>query len=235
VLNLPPAPFFGSYNSPIVRQYPALYGFSPSVIPQPADWHHTQVTGYWFLDAANHWTPPATLTKFLDSGAPPVYIGFGSMGSRNPVETADLVLAAIERTGQRAILQSGWGGLMNANLPEHVLMVDSIAHSWLFPRMAAVVHHGGAGTTAAGLRAGVPSIVVPFFGDQLFWGQRVEKLGVGTAPISRKQLTVEKLARAIDQTVTDSIMRQRAAELGAKIQSEDGIANAVRVIESIVL
>jgi sterol 3beta-glucosyltransferase len=235
VLNLPPAPFFGPYNSPILRQYPTLYGFSPSVIPQPADWHHTQVTGYWFLDAATDWIPPAALTKFLDSGAPPVYIGFGSMGSRNPVETADLVLAAIERTGQRAILQSGWGGLMNTNLPEHVLMVDSIAHSWLFPRMAAVVHHGGAGTTAAGLRAGVPSIVVPFFGDQLFWGQRVEKLGVGTAPIPRKQLTVEKLAQAIDRSVTDPWMRQRAADLGAKIQTEDGIANAVRVIESIEL
>jgi sterol 3beta-glucosyltransferase len=233
VLNLPPAPFFGSYNSPIVRQYPALYGFSPSVILLPADWHNTQVTGYWFLDAANDWIPPAALTKFLDSGAPPVYIGFGSMGSRNPVETADLVLAALERTGQRGILVSGWGGLSQAYLPDTVHMVDSVPHSWLFPRVAAVVHHGGAGTTAAGLRAGVPSIVVPFFGDQLFWGQRVEKLGVGTAPIPRKQLTVEKLAQAIDRAVTDPIMRQRAANLGAKIQTEDGIANAVRVIESI--
>jgi sterol 3beta-glucosyltransferase len=233
VLNLPPAPFFGSYNSPIVRQYPALYGFSPSVILLPADWHNTQVTGYWFLDAANDWIPPAALTKFLDSGAPPVYIGFGSMGSRNPVETADLVLAALERTGQRGILVSGWGGLSQAYLPDTVHMVDSVPHSWLFPRVAAVVHHGGAGTTAAGLRAGVPSIVVPFFGDQLFWGQRVEKLGVGTAPIPRKQLTVEKLAQAIDRAVTDRVMRQRAANLGAKIQAEDGIANAVRVIESI--
>jgi sterol 3beta-glucosyltransferase len=113
------------------------------------------------------------------------------------------------------------------------LMVDSIAHSWLFPRMAAVVHHGGAGTTAAGLRAGVPSIVVPFFGDQLFWGQRVEKLGVGTAPIPRKKLTVDNLARAIDRAVTDRVMCQQSASLGAKIQSEDGIAIAVSVIESI--
>jgi sterol 3beta-glucosyltransferase len=231
VLNLPPAPFWGSYNSPILREYPTLYGFSPSVIPQPADWHNTQVTGYWFLDESADWTPPAALSKFLASGAPPVYIGFGSMGSRNPLATADLVLAAIERTGQRAILQSGWGGLMNTNLPEHVLMVDSIAHSWLFPRMAAVVHHGGAGTTAAGLRAGVPSIVIPFFGDQLFWGQRAEKLGVGTAPIPRKKLTVENLAQAIDRAVTDPVMRQRAANLGAKIQVEDGIASAVALVD----
>ncbi len=233
VLNLPPAPFWGSYNSPILREYPTLYGFSSAVIPQPADWHNTQVTGYWFLAEATNWTPPAALIKFLDSGAPPVYIGFGSMGSRKPVETADLVLAALERTGQRGILQSGWGGLSQNNLPDTVYMVDSVPHSWLFPRVAAVVHHGGAGTTAAGLRAGVPSIVIPFFGDQLFWGQRIEKLGVGTAPIPRKQLTVENLARAIDQAVTDHWLRQRAANLGAKIQAEDGIAHAVRVIGSI--
>jgi sterol 3beta-glucosyltransferase len=233
VLNLPPAPFLGSYNSPILRQYRTLYGFSPSVIPQPTDWHNTEVTGYWFLDEATDWTPPATLSKFLASGAPPVYIGFGSMGSRNPAETADLVLAALDRAGQRGILVSGWGGLSQANLPDTVHMMESVSHSWLFPRVAAVVHHGGAGTTAAGLRAGVPSIVVPFFGDQLFWGQRVEKLGVGTAPIPRKKLTVENLARAIDRAVTDQVMRQQAANLGAKIQSEDGIASAVRVIESI--
>jgi sterol 3beta-glucosyltransferase len=144
-------------------------------------------------------------------------------------------LKSLARTGQRAILQSGWGGLKKTNLPETVFMVDSISHSWLFPRMAAVVHHGGAGTTAAGMRAGVPSIVIPFFGDQLFWGQRVEALGVGTAPIPRKKLTVELLAQAIDRAVTDQVMHQRAANLGAKIQTEDGIANAVRAIESIVI
>jgi sterol 3beta-glucosyltransferase len=235
VLNLPPAPFWGPYNSPILRERPTLYGFSPSVIPQPADWHHTQVTGFWFLEETADWIPPTAVMNFLDSGAPPVYIGFGSMGSRKPAETADLVLAALARTGQRAILQSGWGGLKKTNLPEHVLMVDSISHSWLFPRMAAVVHHGGAGTTAAGLRAGVPSIVIPFFGDQLFWGQRVEKLGVGTAPIPRKKLTVELLAQAIDRAVTDRVMHQRATNLGAKIQTEDGITNAVRAIESIAV
>ena len=233
VLNLPPAPFWGSYNSAALRQYPTLYGFSSSVIPQPSDWQNTQVTGYWFLDAAADWTPPAALMKFLNSGKPPVYIGFGSMGSRKPVATAALVLAALDRSGQRGILLSGWGGLSQANLPDTVLMVESIPHSWLFPRMAAVVHHGGAGTTAAGLRAGVPSIVIPFFGDQLFWGQRVAKLGVGTAPIPRKQLTVELLAQAIDRAVTDLVMIRQAANLGAKIQAEDGIAHAVAVIHAI--
>jgi sterol 3beta-glucosyltransferase len=232
VLNLPPAPFFGSYNSPILRECPTLYGFSSSVIPQPSDWHNTQVTGYWFLDEAADWTPPTALLEFLEGGAPPVYIGFGSMGSRKPVETADLILESLARTGQRAILQSGWGGLMKTKLPETVFMVDSISHSWLFPRVAAVVHHGGAGTTAAGMRAGVPSIVIPFFGDQLFWGQQVAKLGVGTAPIPRKQLTVELLTQAIHQAITDPVMRYQAASLGSKIQAEDGISNAVSIIES---
>jgi sterol 3beta-glucosyltransferase len=233
VLNLTPAPFWGPYNSPILRQYPTLYGFSSSVIPQPSDWKNTHVTGYWFLDEAADWTLPAALMKFLDSGAPPVYIGFGSMGSRKPQETAALVLAALDRTGQRGILSSGWGGLSQENLPNTIHMVDSVPHSWLFSRVAAVVHHGGAGTTAAGLRAGIPSIVIPFFGDQLFWGQRVEKLGVGTAPIPRKQLTVERLAGAIHRAVTDPLMRQQAANLGARIQSEDGIANAVAVISDL--
>jgi sterol 3beta-glucosyltransferase len=232
VLNLPPAPFWGSYNSPILRQCPTLYGFSSSIIPQPSDWKNTQVTGYWFLNEAADWTPPVALTKFLDSGAPPVYIGFGSMGSRKPIETTNLVLAALERTGQRGLLLSGWGGLSQAHLPDTVHMIESVPHSWLFPRVAAVVHHGGAGTTAAGLRAGVPSIVIPFFGDQLFWGKQVAKLGVGTAPIPRNKLTVELLAQVIDRAVTDPVMLQRAAALGAKIQTEDGISHAVRVIES---
>jgi sterol 3beta-glucosyltransferase len=232
VLNLPPAPFWGSYNSPILRQCPTLYGFSSSIIPQPSDWKNTQVTGYWFLNEAADWTPPVALTKFLDSGAPPVYIGFGSMGSRKPIETTNLVLAALERTGQRGLLLSGWGGLSQAHLPDTVHMIESVPHSWLFPRVAAVVHHGGAGTTAAGLRAGVPSIVIPFFGDQLFWGKQVAKLGVGTTPIPRNKLTVELLAQVIDRAVTDPVMLQRAAALGAKIQTEDGISHAVRVIES---
>ena len=110
-------------------------------------------------------------------------------------------------------------------------MVDSVPFSWLFPRVAAVVHHGGAGTTSAGLRAGVPSIVIPFFADQPFWGQRVAALGVGPAPIPRKKLTAERLAQAIHTAVTDQAMRQRAADLGVKIQAEDGVARAVTIIQ----
>jgi sterol 3beta-glucosyltransferase len=233
VLNLPAAPFWGSYNLANFQRYPVIYGFSPAVIAPPDDWHHTNVTGYWLLDAAPDWTPPADLVDFLQAGSPPVYIGFGSMGSDDPTATADLILQALDRTGQRAILQSGWGGLSTTTLPETVFVVGSIPHDWLFSQMAAIIHHGGAGTTAASLTAGVPTIAIPFFADQPFWGQRVFELGVGPKPIPRKQLTVENLAQAIDRAVTDPFLRQRAADLGAKIQAENGIANAVKAIESL--
>jgi UDP:flavonoid glycosyltransferase YjiC (YdhE family) len=234
VLGLPAAPFWGPYNADRVHHYPILYGYSPSVIPPPPDWDkNIHVTGYWFLDPAADWTPPSALMEFLQAGSSPVYVGFGSMSSRKPEETADLVLQALARTRQRAILLSGWGGLRKADLPSSVLMVDSIPFSWLFPRVAAVVHHGGAGTTAAGLRAGVPSVVIPFFGDQPFWGQRIAELGVGPAPIPRQKLTVERLAQAIQKAVTDQTMRQCAAHLGAKIQAEDGIARAVAIVQHI--
>jgi sterol 3beta-glucosyltransferase len=233
-LGLPAAPFWGPYNSEHTHGLPILYGFSPAVIPPPPDWNDDiHVTGYWFLDEAQDWTPPTALTDFLESGPSPVFIGFGSMSNRNPQEATDLVVKALKRIDQRAILLSGWGGLQKTELPDSIFMIDSIPHAWLFPRLAAVVHHGGAGTTAAGLRAGVPSVIVPFFGDQPFWGRRVAELGVGPAPIPRKKLTAERLARAIQAAVTDEEMRQRAARLGAQIRAEDGIAGAVAVVQHI--
>jgi UDP:flavonoid glycosyltransferase YjiC (YdhE family) len=231
VLGLKPAPFFGPFGSPRLQQSPVLYGFSPSVIARPTDWEdRVHLTGYWFLQESSDWTPPPDLMAFLERGPAPVYIGFGSMGSRKPEETTDIVLRALAQTGQRAILSSGWGGLRADALPENVLMIGSVPHTWLFPRMATVVHHGGAGTTAAGLRAGAPSIVIPFFGDQPFWGQRVAALGVGPAPIPRQKLTADALAQAIQRATTDTTMQGKAAELGAKIRAEDGVARAVEII-----
>jgi len=232
VLDLPAAPFFGPFSSKCVQGQPILYGYSPAVIPPPADWGaDIHVTGYWFLDPVEDWTPDPALADFLQAGPPPVYVGFGSMSSRNPEETANLILDALARTGRRGIIHAGWGGMQRVGLPDSVLMVDGVPFAWLFPRVAAVVHHGGAGTTSAGLRAGVPSVVVPFFGDQPYWGQRIADLGVGPAPIARKKLTAERLAQAIQIAVTDQAMRGRAVELGAKIRAEDGIASAVAVVE----
>jgi UDP:flavonoid glycosyltransferase YjiC (YdhE family) len=232
VLGLPAAPLWGPFNAACLAHTPILYGYSPSVIPKPPDWGETMhITGYWFLDPADDWTPPSELLSFLQAGPPPVYVGFGSMGSRKPEEMADLVLQALAQVKQRAIIVSGWGGLHTQDTPDTVLVVDSVPFSWLFARVAAVVHHGGAGTTSAGLRAGVPSIVIPFFGDQPFWGQRIADLGVGPEPIPRKKLSVERLANAIEIAVTDQTMRQRAADLGKTIQAENGVARAVAIIQ----
>ena len=233
-LNIPSAPFLGPYDSRSTNNMPVLYGFSPSVISTPSDWNgNTHITGYWFIDETNDWQPPVALLDFLKSGPPPLYIGFGSMSNRNPEQTADLVIQALAMTNQRAILLSGWSGLQKTNVPDSILMVDSIPHSWLFPRVSAVIHHGGASTVAAGLRAGVPSIIIPFFGDQPFWGQRIADLGVGTKPIPRKKLTAEKLANAIREVVTNQEMRQRAERLGKQIQSENGIKSAVEIFNKL--
>lgn len=230
VLDLPTAPLFGPFGSERLRRLPALYGFSPAVVPRPADWDaNTYVTGYWFLDSAAGWSPPPALAAFLDDGPPPVYVGFGSMASHQPEETADLVLRALAETGQRAVMLSGWAGLRANALPASVIMVESVPHAWLFPRVAAVIHHGGAGTTAACLRAGAPSILIPFFGDQAFWAARVQALGVGPAPIPRAKLTTERLARAIQEAVTDEAQRRRAADLGATIRAENGVGRAVEL------
>ena len=234
VLDLPAAPLTGPFGSARLRQLPVLYGFSPAVVPRPADWDaNIHVTGYWFLDSAVGWTPPPALAEFLDDGPPPVYVGFGSMASRQPEETADLVLRALAETGQRAVMLLGWAGLRADRLPASVIMVESVPHAWLFPRVAAVVHHGGAGTTAAGLRAGAPSVLIPFFGDQAFWAARVQALGVGPTPISRRELTAARLATAIHQAVTDEALRRRAADLGATIRAEDGVGHAVAFFASL--
>lgn len=206
---------------------PMLNGWSPRVLPQPPDWgDHLPVTGYWFLDRPDDWRPPEGLADFLDSGPPPVSVGFGSMSGEGSEELAETALRSLERAGKRGVLVAGWGGMTNADLPDEVFKVDEIPYDWLFERVAAAVHHGGAGTTAASLRAGAPTIVVPFFADQSFWGARVAGLGVGPRPIPRAKLSAERLAAAIRET-EDAGMRERARLLGSGIRAEDGVSRAV--------
>jgi sterol 3beta-glucosyltransferase len=213
---------------------PMLYCYSPVVAPKPSDWgDQAHVTGYWFLDRPSDWQPPTDLVRFLESGPPPIYVGFGSMISRKPEEATRITLDALALSGQRGVVATGWGAVSQSDLPDEVFLIESIPHDWLFPRMAAVVHHGGAGTTGAGLRAGVPSIVVPFGGDQPFWARRVKALGVGPDPIPRKRLTAAGLARAVRVAVTDESMRKRAAALGETIRAEDGVGNAIGVFNTI--
>ncbi|HET7479304.1 MAG TPA: glycosyltransferase [Rubrobacteraceae bacterium] len=224
---LSPYPLDGPFGEVRRLREPALNGWSPHVLPQPPDWgSHLPVTGYWFLDRPEGWRPPGGLADFLDSGPPPVSVGFGSMSGAGAEELTEAVLRALKSTGSRGVLVTGWGGIANADLPDEVFKVSEVPHDWLFPRVTAAAHHGGAGTTAASLRAGVPTIVVPFFADQSFWGARVAGLGVGPRPIPRARLTAERLAAAIHQA-GDAGMRRRARELGEKIRAEDGVARAV--------
>lgn len=214
------------------RRLPALHGYSHHVVPRPDDWPNTAIAaGYWFLDARDDWRPPDELQRFLDAGPPPIYIGFGSMAGRNPKRLGNLVIGALDRAGQRGVLASGWGGLAADDLPAHVFLIDQAPHDWLFDQVAAVVHHGGAGTTAAGLRAGKPTLICPFIADQPFWGETVRALGAGPAPITNKNLTVENLAAAFKQLVNDGQLRLSAEDIGEKLRAEDGIATAVDFIE----
>jgi sterol 3beta-glucosyltransferase len=230
-LGLPPRSWYADDFKRAGRRLPLLYAFSRHVIPPPADWPGpTEATGYWFLDLPTGWRPPEDLLAFLQAGPPPVCVGFGSMVSTDPRRMTEVVVAALRQTGQRGVLLTGWGGLGRTDLPETIFQMEAAPHGWLFPQSAAVVHHGGMGTTAAGLRAGRPTIICPFFHDQPFWGKVVHDLGVGPRPIPQKRLSADRLAEAIRVATTDEGMRQRAEALGAKIRSEDGVARAIEVI-----
>lgn len=218
------------------KDIPVIHAFSEAVLSRPTDWpDNAYVTGYWFLDRGEDWTPPDALRDFLKSGPPPVYIGFGSMTGRNSRHLAEIVVESLRLVGARGIIATGWGGMVSDVLPDSVLKIESAPHDWLFPRVSVVAHHGGAGTTAAGLRAGKPSVVVPFFGDQPFWGRLVHSLGVGPRPIPRKKLTVEKLAEAIRDAMSNPNMKRNAEEIGGKIKSEDGVRKAVAIIEQLMV
>jgi UDP:flavonoid glycosyltransferase YjiC (YdhE family) len=213
---------------------PVLYAFSKHVVPVPPSAERERhVTGYWSLPASSNWQPDETLTQFLAKPGPVVSIGFGSMASRDPAALTELVRRAVTRVGARAVLLSGWGGLSDVPADGELHCASALPHDWLFSRVAAIVHHGGAGTTGAALRAGTPSIVVPFTMDQPFWGSRVAALGAGPDPIPRSRLTEDRLARALERALTDEAMRARAAELGARIREEDGVGAAVAVLERV--
>ncbi len=231
-LGLPSSSLLGPARLQRRRKVPHFLGYSPLVVPRPRDWdEHVHVTGYWFLDRENGWQPPEPLTRFLESGPPPVCVGFGSMTIRQAEQTTHAIVNALDRCGMRGILMSGWGELGACPLPPTVLAIDSAPHDWLFPRMAAVVHHGGAGTTAAALRAGIPSVVIPFFADQFYWGSRVTKLGVGPATLPFSEFNEIQLADRIQSAVTDPHILERSRKLATGIASENGVDRLVETFQ----
>lgn len=226
-----PAEFGMPFERHNQAKQPAVISCSNQVFGRPADWNpHIHQHGYWVVNEREAYVPSPELAQFLDQPDKPVYVGFGSMTGINQYPgLAELVVAAIIQSGRRAIIH-GLGH--NLTLPESILRVESVPHTWLFPRMAAVCHHGGAGTTAAGLGAGVPNIVVPFANDQFAWGHRVHDLGVGPAPIPRKRLTAANLAAAIAQT-TNAQIQSAAARLGAQIRAERGAMRCAQVVAGV--
>lgn len=209
-----------------------LYPFSPHVVPRPVDYPDSaHITGYWFPEK-EEWTPPPALREFLDEG-PAIYIGFGSMGfAKRSAARSEMVLDAVRRAGVRAIVAKGWGGLEDIS-DSRIHVIDEAPHDWLFPRVAAVVHHGGAGTTAAGLRAGKPTLICPVLGDQPFWGGRVHALEAGAPPLPLRKATAATLSASIEQLVSTDRYADRAASLAQGIALEDGTGVAVRVLERI--
>jgi sterol 3beta-glucosyltransferase len=205
-----------------------LNGFSEHVLPRPADWpKNSQITGYWFFNEAR-WMATQALRDFLEAGPKPVYIGFGSMVTSDAAAFTQIVLDAIRKSGHRAVLATGWGCLdEGVSQDDQIFLLRHAPHEHLFPMMSAAVHHGGAGTTAAAVRAGIPSVIVPFYGDQPFWARCLARQGVAPRAVERKTLTADTLASAIAQSQQPAMIRNAAA-LGRTVRAEDGVGEALR-------
>lgn len=212
--------------------YPIVVGISPTLVPRPPDWPtRFSITGYWWAPSDNDFSPDPDLAAFLAAGEAPVYVGFGSMLGFDRERVLQIVLDALD--GRRALLYSGWSGFGAGALPPGVHRVGHVPHAWLFPRVAFAVHHGGAGTTHASARAGVPSVVLPFAADQFFWADRLHSLGVAPRYLAHRDLCASQLRERFMAANTPA-MRMRAAQIARSIATETGVANAVAQIEAMV-
>lgn len=224
VLGLEPVSIMWAPGMASRLRIPWTYCWSPALIPKPADWgKYIDISGFYFLNLSTNYTPAKELADFLAAGPPPVYIGFGSIVVDDPNAMTKMIFEAVKKTGQRALVSKGWGGLGadELGIPEGVYMLGNCPHDWLFQHVSCVVHHGGAGTTAAGILAGRPTVVVPFFGDQPFWGSMTARAGAGPMPVAYKNLTADKLAASIKEALKPESL-ERAKELSQKIKAEDG-------------
>ncbi|MFD0272992.1 glycosyltransferase [Kitasatospora sp. NPDC127111] len=213
------------------REHPVLHGFSPVVVPRPADWRPgLDVAGYWWPHPEPGWQPPRRLLDFLAAGPPPVFVGFGSLVVPDPERLTATVLAALRGARVRGVLQAGWSGLVAPD-SDTVLAIDDAPHEWLFPRCAAVVHHAGAGTTGATLRAGTPAIPVPAQLDAPFWSARLARLGTTPGPVPFPALTAARLTTAIRQALDIPHYRARARAVAAALGREDGTAKVLAAID----
>ncbi|KAK7380504.1 hypothetical protein VNO78_33017 [Psophocarpus tetragonolobus] len=226
-LKLAPVAYFSMYSGSI-SHLPTGYMWSPHVVPKPSDWGPlVDVVGYCFLNLGSKYQPQEDLIQWIQKGSKPLYFGFGSMPLDDPKRTTDVIMEAIKDTGQRGIIDRGWGNLGNlAEVPDNVFVLEECPHDWLFPQCSALVHHGGAGTTATGLKAGCPTTIVPFFGDQFFWGDRIYQKGLGPAPIPISQLSLDNLSNSIKFMLQPEV-KSRAMEIAKLFETEDGVTAAV--------
>ena len=208
-----------------------LIAASPALCPPTNLSPNHRFTGIWHF-AEQNYIPPTELVDFLEDGSPPVIISFGSMGGSDGKETTEILIDAIKRTNQRAIIQAGWGLLGTQDTMPDIFCTEYVPHRWLFPKARCVVHHGGAGTTASVCRAKVPSVVVPHIGDQLYWGKRLSDLGVAPSSLHRRNLTAKRLVQRIKKVLETPAMKERAQTLGTQLEAEDGLSTAVEMIES---
>lgn len=199
---------------------------SSALIPKPSDWDsYINISGFSFLDQSSSYTPAEDLLAFLNAGPPPVYIGFGSIVVDDPQALTTMILGAIKKSGVRALVSKGWGGLGVTDVPENVFLLGNVPHDWLFKYVSAVVHHGGAGTTAIGIAMGKPTVVVPFFGDQPFWGAMIHRAGAGPEAVPFKKMTEDTLAQSITKALEPEV--KVAVEVMAKeIANENGAAKS---------
>ncbi|KAF2129493.1 glycosyltransferase family 1 protein [Dothidotthia symphoricarpi CBS 119687] len=210
---------------------PHSYLWSQALIPKPADWGpHLSVKGFSFLKLGSNYSPPQDLADFLSAGPPPIYVGFGSIVVQDPQKLTKMIFEAVKLAGVRAIVAKGWGGIGAGEVPKSVFLIGNCPHDWLFQKVSCVVHHGGAGTTAAGIALGVPTVVVPFFGDQPFWGQMVAKAGAGPKPVPFKQMTAETLAASITFALKEEV-RIAVQEMASRIGKEDGALGTAQDFE----
>ncbi|MFI9081375.1 glycosyltransferase [Streptomyces sioyaensis] len=215
----------------LLTRWPVWHGFSRHVVPRPPDWRAgLEVAGYWWPTPPRQWQPPQELVEFIENGPPPVFVGFGSMGpsAKRSERLAAMAVAAVRQAGMRGVIQGGWAGLRGKG--DDILSVGEVSHEWLFPRTAAVVHHAGAGTSAAGLRAGVPAVPVPLLFDMHFWASRLVALGVAPTMVPFSKINAKRLALAVSEAVHNPRHRARARALSHRIAEEDGAAPVIEAV-----
>ncbi|WP_134703400.1 glycosyltransferase [Ammoniphilus sp. YIM 78166] len=214
------------------KQIPVLYGCSPRVIPYDPTWKdQVSMSGFWFLEEEEGWKPSAEVLQFLEEGPPPLAISFSSMPLKDPNRVREMLVEALEKTNQRGVLMTGWSGMESSPLSPRIFTINALPHTWLFPRTCGVIHHGGAGTTAAVLKSGKPMIICPFSADQPFWAKRMKELGIATSPLKEKEMSVESFVHRIQELTSNPLLSRKAAMLANDLNRETALEDTAQFIE----